>query len=196
MFLGGLFFPFYLLPYYSKLWLLPLGALALLALLAGLAASRGPLGRGLLFAFLGWMLLRNTVQVYAHYHRTDNPSHLAAVALEKSVGTNDLLVCDGWDHSDLFLTRNPGQPRFAVMFDSKEPQALTELIRSARARHARVWFFGLLELTPEQWAANDSGKRGTTIPYAALQAYKPQARLVWRGTERGFAGDLYELDRP
>ena len=194
IFLAGLFFPFYLIPYYTKLWLLPLGALALLA---GLAASRSPLGRGLLLAFLGWMLLRNSVQVYAHYHRADNPSQLAAAALEKSVGAQDLLVCDGWDHSDLFLTRNPRQPKFAVMSDSNDPQALAELIRAARARHVRVWFFGLLELTPEQWAANDAGKRGTTVSYDALQSYKPGARLVWRGRERGgFSGDLYELTTP
>lgn len=190
MFLGGLFFPFYLLPYYSKLWLLPLGALALLV---GLAADRGHFARGLLFIFLGWMLLRNGTQVYAHFHRTDNPSQVAAMALEKSIGPNDLLVCDGWDHSNLFLTRNPRQPKFAVMTDSKDPQVLAELIRTARARQARVWFFGLLEQTPERWAANDSGKRGTTVPYEALQAYRPKARLVWMGAEHGFTGDLYEL---
>jgi hypothetical protein len=193
IFLGGLFFPFYLLPYYSKLWLLPLGGLALLT---GLAANRGSLARGLLFVFLGWLLLRNGTQVYAHFHRADNPSHLAAVVLEQSIGPADLLVCDGWDHSDLFLTRNPRQPKFAIMFDSKDPEALVEAIRAARERQVRVWFFGLLELTPEQWAANDSGKRGTTIPYASLQAYKPGARLVWKGQEKGFSGDLYELTRP
>ena len=193
IFLGGLFFPFYLLPYYSKLWLMPLGGLALLV---GLAASRGRFACGLLYCFIGWMLLRNTVQVYEHWHRADNPQQLAARALEKAVGPDDLLVCDGWDYSNLYLTRNPTHPRFAVMYDSKEPKDLDTLVDSYRLRGARVLFFGLLEQSPEQWAANDSGKRGTTVPYESIQAYKPKARLVWRGSERGFVGDLYELTAP
>lgn len=190
IFLTGLFPPFYLLPYYNKLWLLPISALALMGGLALGQARRGGLWLMVLVAAL---FARNGVSVFWHYHRADNPRSNAAVALERSIQPNDLLVCDGWDHSGLYLARNPHRPIYAVMFNKQDPQVLADKIAETYRHGGRVFFFGLLELTGEIWAANDSGKRGTLISYAAIQAYKPRSNLIWEGRNKGFTGDLYEL---
>lgn len=191
--LAGLFVPFYLHPYYSKLWLLPLSGIGLLVGL--IVQGRRWMIVGL-FVALTWMLARNVPNTYLRLHSADNAMQRAARQLEATLNPEDLLVCDGWDASALYVVRNPKQPYFMNMTASRDPAELQRAIDERLEAQGRIFFYGLLELTEAQWNAHDVGKRGVGVPYHDMQKYTDRAELVWTGADHDFSGDLYQWIPP
>jgi hypothetical protein len=191
--LAGLFIPFYLLPYYSKLWLLPLSGIGLLVGL--IIEGRRWMTVGVYVA-LAWMLARNVPTTYILLHSADNPMQRTARHLEASLSSEDLLICDGWDASSLYLVRNPTQPRFKNIFASRDPSVLRAVINERLDAGGKVFFYGLLELTEAEWNEHDVGKRQVGVPYPDIQTYSDGAELVWKGEDHGIPGDLYQWIPP
>jgi len=189
VFLCGLFAPFYLDRYYYKLWLLPLAALVLVLaqlLVGSPVASRFALVVAtLVFAY-------NMPRVYYKYHRADNPQAATLINLERCLTGKDLLVCDGWDVSVVYTAKYPSRPVYRLIFESPEVGGLQERIAEVRRQKGRVFFLGLLEMTPARWALTELPRRGR-MSYSALDAWREQAKLVWRGSAFGGTEDLYVL---
>lgn len=190
VFLCGMFAPFYLLPYYNKLWLLPLGAFGLAAGLTANAYRRGGLILGILFVLV---VGRNFQQTYFQRNRLDNPINRGAIALESTIGPKDLLISDGWDASNVYNVRNPGRPNFRLIYMKVSLENLNERMAEARKNGGKVYIFGLLEKTPEQFELSDVAKRGKRAWYPLIQSFKPKGKLVWEGKDKGVIGDLYEI---
>lgn len=187
----ALFAPYYLKPYYNKLWLLPLSAAALLAGL-GLQEMRRPVAG--LVAFLSLMLVANTPRVYLMFSRPHPEAVATIAALETSLQPNDLLICDGWDRSLNFSARHPERDVFRVVSELGGPANLERRCQQAFQRGGRVFVLGLLELTETGWnGATDANKRSGRLTFADVQHYRPRAKLVWLGKDRGVGGDLYEI---
>jgi hypothetical protein len=190
VFLAGLFPPFYLLPYYNKLWIMPL---AVLVALGGLAAARIRQGGAILVVLLLGVTALNSKNMVHYYHRDDNTRTLAGRALSAAVGPKDLLICDGWDDSAMYLVQHPERTTVALMFEHEDPSGMERWVKETWKNGNRVFIYGLLELSEAEWNQHDIGKRPGHIPKAALDPYRPLARLVWKGPELGFPGNLYEL---
>jgi hypothetical protein len=190
IFLAGLFPPFYLLPYYNKLWIMPL--LALFAL-GGLAAARIRQGGAILIVLLIGLIAINSRNMIHYYHREDNTRTLAGRALSAAVGPRDLLICDGWDDSAMYLVQHPERETVALMYEREEMSPVDRRVKETWKNGNRVFIYGLLELSEAEWTQHDIGKRPGHIQRLALDPYRPLARLVWKGPDLGFPGNLYEL---
>lgn len=190
VFLAGLFPPFYLLPYYNKLWIMPLVALVALG---GLAAARIRQGAVILIVLLLGVTALNSRNMIHYYHREDNTRTLAGRALSAAVGPKDLLICDGWDDSAMYLVQHPERPTVALMYEREDPSGMERRMKEAWRNGNRVFIYGLLELSEADWNQHDIGKRPGHIPKSALDPYRPLAHLVWKGPDLGFPGNLYEL---
>jgi hypothetical protein len=190
IFVCGLFAPFYLLPYYNKLWLLSLGAFGLAIPLVADSHRRG---FPILVGLLALMVLRNSQQSYFQRTSFDNPLNRGAIALEKTVTERDFLICDGWDASNIYNVRNPGRNLIRLIYAPVSSETLATRIAETRQKGGKVYIFGLMELTPERFELSDIAKRGKKGWYPVIQGYKPKARLVWQGSEHGAIGDLYEI---
>jgi len=190
IFLAGLFAPFYLLPYYNKLWLMPLGALGLAA---ALVANAYRPGWAVLMVVLALLMFRNTQQIYFQKTNIDNPANRGAVALEDSLTDKDLLITDDWEASGIYSARNPGRSIFRLVNTPVSAEELATHIEETRQSGGRVLVFGLLELSLEKFALSDISKRGRIGWVDIIKSYQPQAKLIWRGQDHGVIGDLYEL---
>lgn len=190
VFLAGMFGPFYLLPYYNKLWLLPLGALVTAA---ALVANGRRFGLLLMLALLLVVTGRNLRESYFFRASSDNYQQRTALLLETTLQKDDLLVCDGWDASNLFATRNPGRSLFRLISEPVSAEKLEARIAATHRRGGRVYVLGLLEKSEAQFALTDVATRGKSAWYPVIQSYKPKAELVWLGKEKGVRSDLYML---
>ncbi len=186
----GLFAPFYLLPLYNKLWVFPI---SFLILLGAIAAGRSRHGTWILAGMLAIQVAANVPRVAVAGSDPHNPGLLAAIALRESIQGDDLLICDGWDDSGPFCAMYPRQSRVLVMFHLSGIPGLEKRIAQAHAAGRRVFVYGLVNRTAEQWAISDMGFRPGLIRHADFAPIRERAKLVWLGADKGCYGDLYEL---
>lgn len=189
----GMFAPYYLKPYYNKLWLLPLSALIVLI---GLAIAKMKYAVPYLLGFLTLVLAANVPRVYQRLALPDPVARASTAALEQTLRANDLLISEGWYYSLDYARRHPELRRFEVVAETGGPESLELRCTETFARGGRVFVFGLLELTEARWNASDINKRLGRLQYHEIQALKPRSKLVWQGKTYGIPSDLYELLPP
>lgn len=189
IFMGGIIAPYYWDTYYYKMWLLPLAAFAVM--LGCTFAIRRLFCRiavGMCLVIFLW----NYFALYEKNHRRDNPQSRAVAKLEQSLRPNDLLVCDGWDHSTAFLAKNPRQPVLLLLdYDEHNLTRLNRTFNNTWQQGGRVFFFNVLERDRQQWAL--SIQKFGNWEYDGFQEYRQASRLVWPGTDHGFEGNLFLL---
>lgn len=179
-FLLALFPLFYWDPYYYKLWLLPLSIGILLFGVVIANFRRGWIVAALLvfcIAAINW----NTK--YNKYHRTDNPQATALKQLESHVAPQDLLVCDGWDHSAIYLAKYPQREAHPVILPNKNAQTLQQHIKKIAAHGGKVWFYGILNLSIEEWRLSIG--KFNKLDYDSFNYWREHAVLVWDGKHLG-----------
>lgn len=186
----SLFPPFYLIPLYNKLWILPVSFLVLLAVLA---ADRSRRGLGILAAVLALQLAANVPRVAVAGRDARAPGLLAASAIREVVGPEDLLICDGWDDSGTFCAMYPKQPKVILMFHHGGMAELVARVKAAHDAGHRVFVYGLVEWTPEFWGLADLGSRPGLLRHEEFEPLRRRARPVWRGKDRGVSSDLHEV---
>ncbi len=185
----GLFPPFYFAPSYNKLWLMPLSGLSILggwwAAKASIAPAWQTIGLVALFS-------QNLAQVFLPLHSRDDRKHLASKALEGELHEHDLLVCDGWDDSLLYVVKHPDRPTSLLVHE--DIGSLKAKIESTRALGGRVYFYGILELTEIHISQSFLNRSANTNLYTSLQSFREIAIPVWRGDAFGISGDLFVLN--
>lgn len=192
IFLGGMIAPYYFDTCYYKMWLLPLAAFSVMV---GCLFSIRPFVRRVAVGMCLVIFVWNWFAVYEKNHRRDNPQARAVAKLEQSLRPDDLLVCDGWDHSGAFRAKNPRQPGLMLLdFDGKNLTRLTRTFYKTWNNGGRVFFFGVLDIERHQWTLS-IGKWGGW-DYDMFADFRTQSRLVFRGSDYGFEGQLFELLPP
>ena len=190
MLAGGLFAPYYLNPYYNKLWPQPLLALAgITALVIGHSTRRLAVMAVFLVALFTW----NLRGVYFTRIDSDNLLSRGARVLEASLTDKDLMICEGWDTPILYNIRNPNRPYFGMIWHDVSAEALESKIAETRAAGGKIYFMGLVDLTPEEFEKSQLPERGKAGWFPIVKSYKSRVRLVWKGEEKRLTQNLYEL---
>jgi hypothetical protein len=93
---------------------------------------------------------------------SDRPEMLAALDLSRTVDREDLLIGPGWDEPTVYLRTliRPDQRFFSLtdqtlacrLVPSCTSGALQQAILDAERDGRRTWVFGLVDLTPTEWA--------------------------------------------
>ena len=187
---GSLFAPYYLDPYYNKLWPQPLLALAAVT---AFVIGRSPRRLAFMAMFLVALFTWNLQGVYFSRLDRDNYMSRGARVLEESLTEKDLMICEGWDTPILYNIRNPRRPYFGIIWHDVSAEALESKIRETRAAGGRVYFMGLVDMTPEEFERGQLPERGKAGWLPIVQSYKPRVRLVWKGEEKRLRQNLYEL---
>jgi hypothetical protein len=69
------------------------------------------------------------------------------------------------------------------------------MIERTLAQGRCVLFFGVLERDRTRWEWTIH-RFNRALAYDDFSEWRQSSRTVWRGADYGFAGDLYELQRP
>ncbi|PTL81828.1 hypothetical protein [Vitiosangium sp. GDMCC 1.1324] len=125
-----------------------------------------------------------------------------ATELSKRLRPSDVAICAGWDEPSSLLTHvvTPSFECWSIVNEMiatrLRPEVFTARLRAlvdqARAEHRRVYFFGLLDQSEEEWR-RFNGER-LKLPYSVLEPYRGQAVVVERLRGKGGAEfTLYQL---
>lgn len=190
-FLACSFPPLYLSPQYWKLWLMPV---SLVLLLGVLVASERTLGPKVILGALALLGFANIPRILVQGNNPDSPSIRLSRALEQWVKPNDLLICDGWDHSGLYIAVHPDQNRLILMNHHDGPEAIWARVRENLTKGNRVFLYGVVERSEARWNTTDLGTRKGLISFSEFQSFRDNAGTpIWKEKPHPQVEHLYEF---
>jgi hypothetical protein len=178
-------------PLYEKFWLFSLPPLAMAVALAiepagdGSGESQSAAERRWpLFLVPAAVLLLLSVSTGAMSRRFRHNADVdVATGLADRLRATDLLVTPGWDVPSVYLRNIVDQPVDCfditdemVALSYHSPQLVDRLaarVDATRARGGRVYFLGLLDVSPAEWSAFYGSR--LKLPFEALASYRPLA---------------------
>jgi hypothetical protein len=193
MFLPSALVAAYWDPYYLKMWLLPAGALAVLA---GHLARTIPAGRALA-CVAGGVLATNALTGLRHDIDPRNAQVRTLEALEAAIGPKDMLIGDSWSLLTRFFAKYEARRTLYSTSTAGDDPGLARLkaaVAATRAAGGRVFIYGLLETSDRDWAESSNLIGGLSVE--VRDEWRRHSRRVWEGVPRGLQCDLWELVGP
>jgi hypothetical protein len=176
--------PFYWQPTYDKMWLQPV-AIILFLIGCGLAAIPPSRKRVVLSGVFAALLLievtSNAIWAIPQARR-EPPCVMEAREVEALLRPDDLVVYE-WDGVSILYAAlsGPARPGLCLPTAAQEhgpavTERLGDLVEQARARNAKVYFLGVLDVPEETWTPFLGDRLG--VPYHALDEFRCRSRPV------------------
>lgn len=176
-------------PYYLKLWVGPVAALAVVA------------GRGIrpgrvrfAAAFAAVLFATNYGYGVLREQSGDNLQAKTTRVVEETVGSNDLLIGDAWSVLSRYYSKHAHDRALysvAAAGDDPELKQLRGQVSKTRAAGGRVFLYGILDTSDRDWSESVGLIGG--LPKEVRDQWTARSRLAWRGLDKGVPGDMYEL---
>ncbi|HYO53848.1 hypothetical protein [Archangium sp.] len=151
---------------------------------------------------LALLLLMSLVAGGVWRRVTMNEDLRVATELSKRLGPSDVAICSGWDAPSSLLAHvvTPTFQCWSIVNEmiaaGLRAEVFTERLRKqldeARAGQRRIFFFGLLDMSEEEWSRFNGSR--LKLPYSVLDPYREHAVVI--GKLRGKEGrelTLYQL---
>lgn len=192
-FLACTFPPLYLSPQYWKLWLLPVSLIQLLGIVIAASYRRGP------WVLLLCLAIQGACNIPRILIRSHDPSSFpinTTRALAQTLQPTDLLICDAWGDPGMFCATNPDQKRLNLMEHHDGPLALWQRIQTELSAGHRVFIYGVVDRSRENWDTTDLGTRANLIKFDELQPLRQVLGApVWTGSSKGTTENLYQITK-